>query len=56
MEHCKYCGLSKEAYDDMYEALEAIINSETISNRENFNNALHALAKAKPTTQAQTEN
>lgn len=32
---------------DLYEALLAIINSETIKSRDNFNNALEALAKAE---------
>jgi len=42
------CSLCKSA-PDLYEALEAIINSETIANRDNFNNALEALAEARET-------
>lgn len=34
------------AAPDIYEALEAIINSETITSKDNFNNALEALSKA----------
>ena len=34
-------------HDDLYEALKAIINSETITHRATFNNALEALARAE---------
>ncbi|MDP2363698.1 MAG: hypothetical protein Q8M94_08005 [Ignavibacteria bacterium] len=37
---------SEETFRAMYEALNAIINSETIVSRANFNNALEALVKA----------
>ena len=38
---------AQEILDDLYEALKAIINSETITGRDNFNNALEALSKAE---------
>lgn len=41
----QYCPLHLFA-PTVYLALEAIINSETIMDKDNFNNALEALAKA----------
>ena len=45
--HEELAHLIKEQNSDLYEALEDIINSETMMGRDNFNNALKALAKAK---------
>lgn len=50
--HCAYGTkvekiLEKLATPDLYEALKRIINSETIMSKDNFNNALEALAKTE---------
>jgi len=46
----------QESMACMHEALLSIVNSETITDRENFNNALEALAKAEENNELPCKN